>query len=60
MTTDDARDRLDTIAELLKQPREYYDVYNRPTKSDFESQFMPITEAIELLVAEVRELRDRL
>ncbi|MDA4893279.1 hypothetical protein PFZ55_41105 [Streptomyces sp. MS2A] len=60
MTADDAHDRLDQIAELLKQPRDYYDAYQRPIKADFESQFMPITEAIELLAAEVRELRDRL
>ncbi len=60
MTAEAARDRLDQISELLTQPREYYDMFHRPTKSDFESQFMPITEAIELLAAEVRELRDRL
>lgn len=59
MTDDVIRDRLDLISELLKQPREYYDVYGRPNKHDFESQFMPITEAIELLADEVRELRDR-
>lgn len=60
MTDDETRDRLDQISELLKHPREYYDVYRRPIKTDFESQFMPITEAIELLAAEVRELRDRM
>lgn len=58
-TTSNA-DRLDEIETLLRKPRDYFEQMKRPIKSDFENDVEPVIQAIELLVEEVRELRDRL
>ncbi|WP_247625305.1 hypothetical protein [Microbacterium galbinum] len=52
-------DRLDEIERLLQIPRDYFERYNRPNQSDFRESAEPVLDAIDLLVAEIREIRDR-
>ena len=53
-------DRLDRVELLLQKPRDYFHQFGRPIDADFREGVLPVLNAIELLTAEVRDLRDKI